>query len=98
MNETLIPSTLSHQLKENVISYLMTTFNIKNTGFVDAFEKHIRSESGLFRGPYIDVKLPFRTAASQSQDMFDLNLQFRPFEHQVKAFERLTSRGRSPKS
>ena len=98
MNETLIPSTLSHQLKENVVSYLKTTFNIKNAGFVEAFERHVRSESGLFRGPYIDVKLPFRSAAAPRKDLFDLSLQFRPFEHQLKAFERLTSRENTPQS
>lgn len=98
MNETLIPATLSHHLKENVVSYLKTTFNIKNAGFVEAFESHIRSEAGIFRGPYIDVKLPFRSSALPTSDLFELGLQFRPFEHQMKAFERLSSKTATPKS
>jgi len=98
MNETLIPSTLAQHLKENVISYLKTTFNIKNVRFVEAFNKYNPSDRGLFRGPYIDVKLPFRSSANISAELFDLKVQFRPFDHQLKAFERLSSRAQNPKS
>lgn len=98
MKETLVPGALSNQIKENVISYLKTTFNIKNTGFVDSFDKYIRSDEGLFRGPYVDVKLPFKTSNTMSDKLFDLALQFRPFEHQSKAFERLSSKATNPQN
>jgi DEAD/DEAH box helicase domain-containing protein len=98
MNETLIPSTLSHHLKENVVSYLKTTFNIKNQGFVDRLETHIRGDNGIFRGPYVDIKLPFRSSKTLPTDLLDLKLQFNPFEHQVKAFKRLSTKNHHPEN
>jgi uncharacterized oligopeptide transporter (OPT) family protein len=77
MNDTLIPATLSHHLKENVVSYLKTTFNIKNAGFVEAFENHIRSESGLFRGPpyWDDFIYKFATPAIMGTPLKDLTIR-----------------------
>jgi DEAD/DEAH box helicase domain-containing protein len=98
MQETLIPSALAQHIKENVISYLRTTFNIKNTGFAENFEKHIRSENGLFKGPYVDIKLPFKAASSLPTDLLDIKPQFRPFEHQVQAFRRITSKDKDPQN
>jgi DEAD/DEAH box helicase domain-containing protein len=98
MQEALIPSTLSHHLKENVVSYLKTTFNIKNQGFVDRLETHIRGDNGIFRGPYVDIKLPFRSSKILPTSLTDLKLQFNPFEHQMKAFERLSTKNHSPEN
>ena len=94
MQEILIPSALSGHVKENVISYLKTTFNIKNATFTKAFESHIRSENGLFRGPFVDIKLPFKSSNESLKDILDLKPQFPPFEHQVLAFKRITSKGK----
>lgn len=98
MQEILIPSALSGHVKENVISYLKTTFNIKNATFTKAFESHIRSESGLFRGPFVDIKLPFKSSTEALKDILDLKPQFPPFEHQVLAFKRITSKGKDPQN
>ncbi len=98
MHETLVPSVLGQHIKENVISYLRTTFNIKNTGFAENFEKHIRSENGLFKGPYVDIKLPFKAASSLPAELLDIKPQFCPFEHQVQAFRRITSKNKDPQN
>lgn len=92
MAEILVPATLADHLRENVISYLRTTFNVKNQGFSSSFDQFVRSSNGLFRGPYVDVKLPFKVAESPSNEMLDVSLQFRPFVHQEKAFERISSK------
>lgn len=97
-HENLTPALLSDQLKENVISYLKTTFNIKNEGFASAFESHLRSEKGIFRGPFIDIKLPFRSSEEFPKDLLDLDLKIRPFEHQLSAFKRLSSKNKTPQN
>ncbi len=98
MQEILVPGTLAHSLKENIISYFKTTFNIKNQGFYENFEKYIRSENGIFKGPYIDIKLPFNAVDILPADILDLKPQFRPFEHQVQAFKRISSKGKKPEN
>jgi len=98
MQEILVPSALSGHVKENVISYLKTTFNIKNATFTKAFESHIRSDAGLFRGPFVDIKLPFKSSTEPLNEVLDLRLQFPPFEHQVLAFKRITSKSKDPQN
>lgn len=98
MQETLIPSALAYHVKENLVSYLNTTFNIKNAGFAKNLEDHIRGENGLFRGPYIDIKLPFKAASNFPTDLLELTPQFIPFAHQVEAFKRITSKGKAPQN
>lgn len=96
--ENLTPALLADQIKENIISYLKTTFNIKNKGFAEELETHLRSNQGIFKGPYIDIKLPFRTSDKSIDNLLDIKLKIKPFEHQALAFERLSSKSRSPKN
>lgn len=96
--ENLTPSLLADQIKENIISYLKTTFNIKNKGFAEELETHLRSENGIFKGPYIDIKLPFRTSDKQTDKFLDVKLKIKPFEHQAIAFDRLSSKSSNPKN
>lgn len=96
--ENLTPALLADQIKENVISYLKTTFNIKNEGFADELEKHLRSNQGIFKGPYIDIKLPFRSSNDSVDNILDLKLKIKPFEHQLLAFKRLSSKNHLPEN
>ncbi len=52
----------------------------------------------MFRGPYIDVRLPFRKAEEgwESQSPLDYGPSFLPYAHQLRSFERLSSRDREP--
>lgn len=96
--ENLTPALLADQIKENVISYLKTTFNIKNEGFAKELEKHLRSEKGIFKGPYIDIKLPFRSSEDSTDGILDIALKIKPFEHQLIAFNRLSSKNHRPEN
>ncbi|MGO2133211.1 MAG: DEAD/DEAH box helicase [Halomonas sp.] len=50
----------------------------------------IQRPEALFKGPYLDIKLPFRLAPQDKPLPFDqLILPFRPYQHQLNAFERL---------
>ena len=99
MKETLVTTPLAHEVKENVLGYLSTTYNIKNESFRKSLQSFLESEKGIFKGPYIDMKLPFKMSPSGRQDMgLDLKLGFEPYEHQVTAFKRLNSKGKKPEN
>ena len=46
-------------------------------------------ESALFRGPYVSVKLPFRTGTAGPDYFADFPMDFPPYGHQQAAFERI---------
>ncbi|WP_443079886.1 DEAD/DEAH box helicase [Streptomyces sp. P9-A4] len=50
---------------------------------------------GLFRGPYLRIRQPFRTAEGDWQQHLDWwqGGDFRPYAHQAEAFARLTTKG-----
>lgn len=57
----------------------------------------IQRPDALFKGPYLDIKLPFRLAPEDRPLPFEqLKLPFRPYQHQLNAFERLC--GEQPQS
>ena len=98
MKENLVTTTLAHEIKENVLGYLSTTYNIKNESFDKNLQSFLDSSKGLFKGPYIDIKLPFKTAKKNDDIGLDLNLNFYPYEHQANAFKRLSSRNKKPEN
>ncbi len=59
-------------------------------------ERFLGEDGGIFKGPYLSIKLPFRTA-SISPDFFSgIPLRFPPYLHQEMAFRRLA--GEQPTS
>ncbi|MFZ8997226.1 MAG: hypothetical protein ACO3D0_02530, partial [Ilumatobacteraceae bacterium] len=49
-------------------------------------------ENGLFKGPYVDIRLPFRKAKPGERVPLDIRPAFDPYKHQIKAFQRLFSK------
>ncbi len=93
MKHNLIPLTLAHEVKENVLGYLKTTYNINNQKFSTALETFF--QKNLCHPPYIDIKLPFKLAHTHTPNI-DLNLSFTPYEHQTQAMQRLSSKNKQP--
>jgi DEAD/DEAH box helicase domain-containing protein len=89
----MIPSVVARQTRETVLDYLRTTFALADDRFEQALFTFLDGEHGLFRGPYLDVRLPFRTAPAGTAIPLDVAPPFTPYLHQLRAFERLTSRG-----
>lgn len=54
-------------------------------------------ENGIFKGPWLQLRRPFRLAIADGNQFFDLHVPFTPFKHQFEAWRRLTSKGNSPK-
>jgi DEAD/DEAH box helicase domain-containing protein len=86
----MIPSVLTSQIRRGVEDFLQTTFPPSNQFFHGLLDRLIAKDGGLFRGPYLSVKLPFRQGVVGSNYFPELPFEFPSYLHQEQAFARLT--------
>ena len=95
----MLPATLAQDIRQQVIHYLEATFNFRRRDDEEALRRFINDpENGLFKGPWVQIRRPFRPAADHGNRFFDLPVPFLPFRHQWLAWRRLTSKGQEPAS
>src|SRR4051812_11420830 len=96
----MIPSLVAGELRASVVEYLATTFALSDDETYAALTKFLMdSEDGIFRGPYLRVRLPFVEAStSADHGLRWIPPGFRPYAHQVKAWKRLAGRDVVPKA
>ncbi len=89
----------AYEVKASILEYLKATFGFREQVVEQAFNDFINDEKeGLFKGPYISLKLPFVKAAANEEMPLDIRPPFPPFDHQIKSFHRLTTKdGNEPK-
>lgn len=97
----MLPLQQAYEVKESVLAYIEATFRFKEESVHKAFYQLIRDpENGLFKGPYISLKTPFVKATPEEAEAIPLDIRptgFLPHKHQLRSFERLTSRdGHTP--
>lgn len=92
----MLPSILAGQLQQGLADYIKTTFPMTNPVFQDSLENMLKTKDSVCHEPYVAVRLPFRVSEN-SKDLFEaIDLQYQPYVHQQKAFERLIgNNGRS---
>ena len=94
----MLPATLAQEVKKQVRHYLEATFPMRKSEMEVALGKFFNDpENGIFKGPWLQLKRPFRLAAGDDNQFFDLHVPFTPFKHQFEAWRRLTSKANSPK-
>ncbi len=96
----MLPSIISQQTEQAIRSFLLHSFEMSshlfsrtdvNGVYSSAMEDFLSTKENLSKGPYISLNLPFRQS-SLSRDFFpNLYLPFIPYQHQAKAYERLTA-------
>ena len=90
----MIPSVLAWQVRETLLDYLRTTFALRDAALEQALFTFLgHPEHGLFQGPFVDLRLPFRTAGDGAEIPLEVRPPFVPYAHQIKAFGRLSSAG-----
>ncbi len=90
----LLPTVQAENIRHSLVDYLTTTFALTDTGARDALDRFLGDpESGMFKGPYVRLRLPFRPADEGWRDHLEWYEGFPPYGHQAKAFERLSSLG-----
>ena len=85
----MIPATVASEIQRTLIDYLRTTFNLQDVALERALLDFLTQE--LFKGPYVDLRLPFRRWAEAAALPLTITPPFTPYVHQVAAFARLTS-------
>jgi DEAD/DEAH box helicase domain-containing protein len=96
----MLPATVAHEVRRTLIEYLRTTFHLDDPALNRAlFEFLEHPKTGLFRGPYVDMRLPFRRAPSGQALPLEIAPRFTPYAHQLRSWERLASGpGRTPRA
>jgi len=92
----MLPLQQAHEVKQSILEYFKATFNFKEKPVADAFYNFIEDpKEGLFKGPYVSLKLPFETTTHKIP--LEIKPNFPAYKHQYDAFERLhTSGGHIP--
>jgi len=88
----MFPLHQAYEAKEAVKEYLTATFEFSDINISDSFMNFIEDKNqGLFKGPYISLKLPFVKADDNEVLPLDIKPNFTPYLHQLKSFKRLTT-------
>lgn len=82
----------AYEIKEAISGYLDATFEFSDREVAAKFRDLIDDQhQGLFKGPYISIKLPFKQAPDGDIPLL-IQPSFPPFRHQQQAFSRLTTK------
>ncbi|MDA3791539.1 MAG: DEAD/DEAH box helicase [Desulfobacula sp.] len=93
----MIPSVLAQHVEQGIKDFLRTTFPVTTSCFSNILNNFLDEPGNLFKGPYLNIQLPFQQGSEKSKGYFsNLAMPFVPYLHQEKAFDRLS--GPNPKS
>lgn len=92
----MIPSILASEIKWTVADYLDTTFSFQDDELGESLKNFLLHPGrGMFKGPYLSVRLPF-LKAKEGEKNLEVFPFFTPYVHQLKSFERLSSKDKNP--
>ena len=88
----LLPSAQAREIRDGLLDYLTTTFALADPDARLALADFLGDrEHGIFKGPYLRLRLPFWAAADGWQSILGWDIGLTPYGHQAAAFGRLTS-------
>ncbi|VFA81761.1 ATP-dependent helicase [Gordonia paraffinivorans] len=88
----LLPLAQAETIKSSLLDYLGTTFALADPDARQALDEFLQDrETGMFRGPYVRLRLPFRPADDGWRDNLEWYAGHTPYGHQAAAFARLSS-------
>ncbi|WP_444934144.1 DEAD/DEAH box helicase [Microbulbifer sp. JTAC008] len=91
----MLPSLVAGELAQAVREFLRTTFPSTTPGFLResgrcAMDDLLYEPKSIFKGPYLSLGLPFRTAGpNETLPFVKIDPGFSPYQHQLLAFRRL---------
>ena len=89
----MLPLVLSDQIRRTLVDYLRTSFRFRDHTLDRALFTYLQDPNrGMFRGPYLDVRLPFRQSLPGDPIPLQIAPPFPPYAHQLRAWQRLSSR------
>lgn len=93
----VFPTVLAREVRAAILDYLATTLSIADPGVEAELVRFLDGPDGMFRGPFVDLRLPFRRGAGEVGELLDVAPPFPPYAHQRRAFERLSSKRDRPR-
>jgi DEAD/DEAH box helicase domain-containing protein len=88
----MIPFTLADEIRTILLDYLTTTFNLQDANLEHALKDFLeQKQGGLYKGPYLQLRLPFRKISHKENIPLSIRPGFLPYVHQFKAFGRLST-------
>jgi DEAD/DEAH box helicase domain-containing protein len=95
----MLPLVIADHIRESLLDYVCTSFNFNDASVEEALLDALRNKkNGLYKGPWIDLRMPFRKAGKAENIPLDYRPSFPPYAHQLKAFRRLSCRLGNPQS
>lgn len=87
------PTLAADQVRASLSQYLATTYALADESTRRALEGFLGdSDDGIFRGPYLRVRTPFRTAEGDGwKRHLTWHPDLTPYRHQERAWERLST-------
>lgn len=92
----MIPSVLAGHVEQGIKDFLRTTFPVTTPFFSNILENFLAEPGNVFKGPFLDIQLPYQQGKVGTGYFPDLPMAFPPYLHQEKSFERLS--GPNPQS
>jgi hypothetical protein len=93
----LLPSAQAREIRDGLLDYLTTTFALADPDARLALAEFLSDrEHGIFKGPFLRLRLPFRAAADGWQSILGWDIGLTPYGHQAAAFARLSSADLGP--
>lgn len=89
----LLPTVHADRIQDSITHYLTTTFALTDGDAQNALDTFLSDPgTGMFKGPYVRLRLPFRAADPGWRDHLEWYGGFDPpYGHQAAAFARLAS-------
>jgi len=56
----MIPSVLAQHVRQGIEDFLRTAFPVSTPFFSNILEKLLDEPGNVFKGPYLDIQLPFQ--------------------------------------
>ena len=93
----LLPSAQAREIWDGLLDYLTTTFALADPDARLALTDFLGDrEHGIFKGPFLRLRLPFRAAADGWQSILGWDIELTPYGHQAEAFARLSTADLGP--
>uniref|UniRef100_A8M876 Helicase superfamily 1 and 2 ATP-binding n=1 Tax=Salinispora arenicola (strain CNS-205) TaxID=391037 RepID=A8M876_SALAI len=90
----LLPTVQAANVRYSLVDYLTTTFALTDEDARDGLDTFLSDPvTGMFKGPYVRLRLPFRPAEQGWRQHLDWYAGSDPYGHQAAAFARLSSLG-----
>lgn len=94
----MIPSLVVSDIRSALVEFLSSTFALSEDDVRDELARFLSDQGdGIFRGPYLRVRTPFRAVEPDWMPPLDwIPEGFVPYRHQATAFDRLSTAAGHP--